>query len=76
MILKYIELGITGYETVIAFMALIAAKQALTGAVIVATVSPLVITIQLSFNVSIPTALVADVSAAAADAINKYVFGK
>jgi hypothetical protein len=74
--LKYIELGTVGYETVTAFIALIAAKHDLTGVQITETVLPLVNTIQVTFNVTIPHALVADVANATATAINKYVFGK
>jgi hypothetical protein len=74
-IFKYIEFGITGIETVTAFIALLAPKQAVTGPQIVATVSPMISAIQATFNVTIPANLVTDVAQAAADAINKYVIG-
>jgi hypothetical protein len=74
--LKYIELGTIGYETITTFIALIAAKHDLTGAQVTETILPLINTIQVTFNVTIPHQLVVDVSGAAATAINKYVFGK
>lgn len=71
---KYIELGVSGAEVVAAFVALIAAKQQLTGPEVIATVQPLIMTLQSGFNVNLPTALVTDIAAATADAVNKYVF--
>jgi hypothetical protein len=72
--LKYLDLGLVGFETVTTFMGLIAAKQQLTGPVIVSAVTPLVVSIQSTFNVTIPAPLISDVSQSAADAINRYVF--
>ena len=74
-IFKYIEFGITGIETVTAFIALLAPKYTVTGPQIVATVSPMISAIQATFNVTIPANLVTDVAQRAADAINKYVIG-
>jgi len=75
-LLKYIDLGVVGYETVTTFMGLIAAKQVLSAGQIVTAVTPLVTTIQVTFNVVIPAPLVSEIAATTADAINKYVFGK
>ena len=73
--IKYIELGIVAVETVAAFRVLLAPKKAVTGAQIVTAVEPVVIAIQSTFNVTIPSALVSEIAATAATAIDKYVFG-
>ena len=72
--LKYIELGIVGFETATTFIALIKLGQPLTGPEVVSAVNPLVTTIQSTFNVVIPVPLITDIANTAADAINRYVF--
>lgn len=72
-ILKYIEFGVVAVETVTSFIALLAPKKSLTGAQIVAAITPMVSAIQSTFGMTLPTALVADIAQAAADAIDKYV---
>ena len=71
-ILKYLTLGITVSETVLALISLLATSP-VSGAAIVSVVQPAISAVETTFpNVKIPPQLVSDVANAAADAINTY----
>ena len=72
-ILKYISLGIGVVESVAGFVALIALKKPVTVAEVAAAAQPAISSIQSAFNITIPPALITDVSNAAAAALDKYV---
>lgn len=72
-ILQYISLGFDIGTSVEAVIALVKAKQQLTGAQIQAAVAPALSGVESTFSVTIPDAVVADIADAAADAINKFV---
>ena len=73
-IFKYIDLGIGVVESVTAFIALLAPKKSVTGIQVAGAAQPAISAIQGAFGVIIPPALITDVSNAAADAIDKYIF--
>lgn len=73
-IFKYIGLGIGVVESVTAFIALLAPKKPVTGPQVAGAAEPAIDAIESAFNITIPPELIADVSNAAATAIDKYVF--
>lgn len=72
---KYIQLGVSGAETVTAFIAIVEAKQPINGIQVEEAVQPVILALQAGWNINLPSQLVTDISTVAADSINKYVFG-